>query len=141
MTLARAPSAITDHRLLDAMIEPIDRNDPIESAENAEPIEPTERTEPTLPIDRMEPFEPIDSSESSDQSDHWEAIASVSHDLAHGQRAIPAISVTPTITRQIATTIISTCATSTDACLPGGLSRWHFVQRHDRHCHASTGEY
>jgi len=70
MTLARAPSAITDHRLRDAMIEPIDKNDPIESAENAEPIEPTERTEPTLPIDRMEPFEPIDSSESSDQSDH-----------------------------------------------------------------------
>src|SRR5690349_14263562 len=43
--------------------------------------------------------------------------------------------------RNAAITTITTCTTSNDEWRPGGLTRLHFGQRHERHCHPSTGVY
>ncbi len=54
------------------MIEPIERQEPIDNSDPHDAIEPTDRIEPMDPTDNTEPLQPIDSTEFSDLSDHLE---------------------------------------------------------------------
>lgn len=63
---------MTLQRDMNDMIEPIDKQEPIDNSDPADAMEPADRTEPTEATDNAEPLEPIDNTESSDHRDHLE---------------------------------------------------------------------